>query len=90
MFEEDDLDFLPPQDEDVPDRLAKKWDEREKREGLITCPRCKKHILAASSFCAYCGDTLDDASRLWKIAAVLILIIVLLYLGTRLLSLAKI
>jgi|GEM_PF-2789900 len=90
MFEEDELDFLPPQDEDVPDRLAKKWDEREKRKGLTTCPRCKKQILATSSFCAYCGDTLDDAGRLWKIAAMLILIFVLLYLGTRLLSIAKI
>ena len=86
MFDDDELDFLPPKDEDVPERLAKKWDEREKREGLMTCPSCKKQILAASSFCAYCGDALDRSGRLWKMAAALILLCGLILLGAHLLA----
>ena len=90
MFNDDELDFLPPKDEDIPARLAKKWDEREKREGVMTCPSCKKQILAASSFCAYCGDTLDGHGRLWKMVAVLILLIGLFFLAVRVVGYFKV
>ncbi len=83
MFDDDEPDFLPPKEEEVPARLAKKWDDREKREGVMTCPACQKQILAASSFCAYCGDTLDKSGRLWKMAVGLILFLGLFFLAIR-------
>ncbi len=82
MFE-DENEFLPPKEEEVPASLAKKWEEQEKREGVIRCRSCQKQILAASSFCAYCGEPVGMPSRLWAAATAVGLLIVLFLFGAR-------
>ncbi len=83
---EDDQEFLPPKEEEVPASLAKKWDEQEKREGLMRCRGCQKQILAASSFCAYCGEPVGVSNRLWTATVAAGLLIILLILGIRMLG----
>lgn len=78
---EDDNEYLPPKEEEIPASLIKKWEEQEKREGVIKCRGCGKQILAASSFCAYCGDSLNMPNRLWVIGTALGLLIVLIFFG---------
>lgn len=82
MFE-DENEFLPPKEEEIPAGLAKKWEEQEKREGVIKCRSCGKQILAASSFCAYCGDPLNMPNRLWRIGIAVVLLTVLIFFGAR-------
>ena len=84
MFDDDD-EILPPREEEVPARLAKKWDEQEKREGVTICRSCKKQILAVSSFCAYCGEPVEPTSRHWLACAAVVVIVVFIVLGTRIL-----
>lgn len=82
MFDEDN-EFLPPREEDVPPSLAKKWEDQEKREGLMKCSSCGKQILAASSFCAYCGDPQGMPNRLWVVTTAVGLLIVIVFFGIR-------
>lgn len=80
MFEDED-EILPPREEEIPSRLAKKWDELEKREGVTQCRFCKKQILADSSFCAYCGAGVKSPKQAWVVAiAALLLIIMIVWL----------
>lgn len=64
MFDESD-EFLPPKEEEIPRRLSQKWEERESREGIGSCKKCRKQILASSAFCAYCGAVTDPLPRPW-------------------------
>ncbi len=82
MFE-DENEFLPPREEEVPARLAKKWEEQEKREGLMRCRSCQKQILAASSFCAYCGEPVGMPNRLWIAATASALLVLFILFGIR-------
>ena len=82
MFDDDD-EILPPREEEVPERLAKKWEDQEKRAGLIRCPSCQKQILAASSFCAYCGKPMGFSNRLWVMTTAIGLLIVIVFLGAQ-------
>jgi len=82
MFE-DEPEFLPPKEEEVPARLAKKWDEREKREGLKACSACRKQILASSAFCPYCGKPLDAPDRAWIYLTAAVLLAGVIITGIR-------
>ena len=82
MFD-DDSEFLPPKEEEVPVRLQKKWEEQEAREGLMQCQACRKQILAASSFCAYCGNPVGMPNRLWVIGTAIGLLILLVLFGAQ-------
>ncbi len=82
LFDDED-EFLPPKPEQVPERLAKKWEARESRETLMVCRHCGKQILASSTVCAYCGGSCQAAGRpVWIIiaAGLLILISILFFL----------
>lgn len=82
MFE-DESDYLPPREEEVPGRLAKKWEEREKRKGFFVCPDCRKQILASSAFCPYCGKPIESPDRAWIYFTAAILLIGLILTGLR-------
>ncbi|HCM41782.1 MAG TPA: hypothetical protein DIS66_00500 [Candidatus Omnitrophica bacterium] len=80
---DDEPDFLPPKPEEIPDRLARKWEERETKESLVVCRNCGKQVLASSSVCAYCGGRLSNGKKpFWVMvaAAVLILFSILFFL----------
>jgi len=83
MFEDEKEEFLPPREEEVPSRLAKRWDEREKRQGMMRCGKCKKQILASSSFCAYCGDPVEMPGRIGVGVTVFLLLAGLIFLLSR-------
>ena len=80
---DDENEFLPLREEEVPVSLVKKWDEQEKREGLMQCRACGKQILAASSFCAYCGDPVGMPNRLWVVGVAVGLFILCVLFGAR-------
>jgi len=53
-------DFLPPEDEEPPEHLQRKWDKEEyyeEKEGeLQKCPHCGKMNPARQFSCVYCGE----------------------------------
>lgn len=50
-------DFLPPEDEEVPQNLQKKWDQEENHlPNPKPCPHCGE-LLASDAFsCLFCGE----------------------------------
>ncbi len=81
---EDDDEMLPPRAEEIPERLARKWAKRERREGVMNCPACKKQILAVSTFCVYCGEPVAMRNRRRMVWATLFIFLILgLYYFTK-------
>lgn len=81
---EDDDEILPPKPEEIPKRLAEKWEREERADPRVKrCPHCGKNILVSAAVCAYCGKSLLQSGRFWLIVAALLLIA--LYAAARIL-----
>ena len=63
----DEPDFLPPPEEEQPEKLRKKWEEedfQDEFEGkqVKRCPHCSKWIEKRSFSCLYCGQRIFQES----------------------------
>lgn len=71
----DEPDFLPPPEEEHPEKLRKKWeaeDFEDEIEGkkVAPCPHCGKWITKRSFDCIYCGKRVfQESGPLGRMAA---------------------
>lgn len=82
MFDEEESS-IPPQPEETPASLARKWKKRETLEKIRRCKKCRKQVLASEERCAYCGALLDSFPGMWKFVAVCLLILMTIFILIR-------
>lgn len=64
MFADDEPKDWEIEDEEPPEKLKKKWEEETGLRETVTCPSCRKQVLADSLTCIFCGSQVYQDSGL--------------------------
>ncbi|OGW72553.1 MAG: hypothetical protein A2Y02_02490 [Omnitrophica bacterium GWA2_52_12] len=68
MQDDDPKDWEPVEEVEAPEKLRRKWIEREYfGPETVACPVCQKHVPAETVACLFCGAQMDyDSGPLGK------------------------